>query len=248
MKRTVGKALTAVAVAIGVSMLGHGAVGARQGGASPDERVAAIKQALQQDRANIGKYEWLETTTVSLKGEEKSRKQQRCYYGADGKLQKVALPSDAPAAEPPASGGGRRGGRVKAKVIENKKEDMQEYMQAAVALVHQYVPPKPEDIDRAKQAGKLSVTPGEAGLARIAFADYLKPGDTLALDVDATANRLAGIRVTSYLEKKDDVVDLAVRFGRLADGTGYAEQTTLDAPAKKIRVVIENSGHRPLQP
>jgi hypothetical protein len=121
-------------------------------------------------------------------------------------------------------------------------------MQTAVALVHQYVPPKPEDIDRAKQAGTLSVKPGESGLARIAFADYLKPGDTLALDVDAAANRLAGIHVTSYLDKKDDIVDFAVRFGSLADGTGYAEETTLEAPAKKIRVVIQNSGHRPMQP
>jgi hypothetical protein len=240
-------ALTLAAVAIGATAL-IGAAAPRQAPGAED-RVAAIKQALKRDRAAIAKYEWLETTSVSLKGEEKSRKQQRCYYGADGKLQKVPLPSAAAAPAPPAAAsGGRRGARVKAKVVENKKEEIQEYMEAAVALVHQYVPPKPEDIDRAKQAGKVAVKPGEGGLARVAFADYLKPGDTFAIDIDPAANKLAGIKVTSYLDKKDDIVNFGVRFGSLADGTGYAEETTLDAPAKNIRVVIQNSGHRPLQP
>jgi hypothetical protein len=32
----------------------------------------------------------------------------------------------------------------------------------------------------------------------------------------------------------------------LADGALYAAQTTLEAKAKNITVVIQNSGHRPL--
>lgn len=35
-------------------------------------------------------------------------------------------------------------------------------------------------------------------------------------------------------------------IGTLNDGTSYTAQTTLDAKAKNIRVVVENSGHRPL--
>ena len=50
------------------------------------DRVAALKQNLQQGQALIRKYEWIETTIISLKGEEKARKQNRCYYGADGKV------------------------------------------------------------------------------------------------------------------------------------------------------------------
>jgi hypothetical protein len=40
-------------------------------------------------------------------------------------------------------------------------------------------------------------------------------------------------------------VTLNVRFATLADGTSYNAQTTLEAKAKNIRVVVENSGHRP---
>lgn len=231
----------ALAVAITASAgEGH----ARQAPGGAGEAVAALKQSLQQSQANLRKYEWVETTIISLKGEEKSRKQQRCYYGADGKLQK--LPLSAEPAAPPAQpqGRGRRGGRLKEKVVENKKGEMQEYMQRAAALIHSYVPPNPADIEKAKAAGKVAVRPGPGGQARVEFAEFLKPGDMLALGVDGAASRLTELTVASYLDEKDDAVTLAVRFGTLADGTSYAEQTTLDAPAKHIRVVVENAGHR----
>ena len=76
--------------------------------------------------------------------------------------------------------------------------------------------------------------------------DYLKPGDRLSIDVDAAANRLLGLTVASYLDQPDDAVVLAVQLGALTDGTSYTAQTTLDAAAKNIRVVIQNAGHRPL--
>jgi hypothetical protein len=74
----------------------------------------------------------------------------------------------APAQESPA-GGGRRG-RVKAKAVENKKEDMKDYMEHAAALVQQYVPPQPADIQRAKDAGKVSAHPAGPGLVRLEFS------------------------------------------------------------------------------
>jgi hypothetical protein len=41
-------------------------------------------------------------------------------------------------------------------------------------------------------------------------------------------------------------VTLAVQMNALPDGAIYAAQTTLDAKAKNITVVIQNSGHRPV--
>jgi hypothetical protein len=107
---------------------------------------------------------------------------------------------------PPAddSGGRRgRGGRLKQHIVENKKEDMQDYMTRATSLVHQYVPPNPDDIEKAKNGGKMAIRPGQAGRARLEFTDYLKPGDRLAVDVDAAINRLLGLTVASYLDTPD---------------------------------------------
>ena len=85
-----------------------------------------------------------------------------------------------------------------------------------------------------------------AGRARLTFADYLLPGDSLVVDVDAAANRLTGLSVATYLDKKEDTVTLAVKLGALADGTTYTAETALDAKAKNIRVVIQNSGYKPV--
>src|SRR4051812_30083039 len=217
---------------------------AQQAAPTTQERVAALKQSMQESQTKIRQYEGNETTIISLKGEEKARTQKRCSYGADGKLQKVPVGSPAPA--PQASDGGGRRGRVKAKVVENKKDDMKDYMERAAALVQQYVPPQPADIQRAKDAGKVTANPAGAGLVRLEFPDYLKSGDRLSIDVDAAANQLRGLTVASYLDQADDAVTLAVQLGTLPDGTGYTAQTTLDAVAKKIRVVIQNAGHHPL--
>jgi hypothetical protein len=237
------KGLVVLAAVFGTS-LGAGAVTPLQTAPTPQERVAALKQSLADSQKAIRQYEWIETTIISLKGEEKARKQKRCYYGADGKLQKLDIADAAPPQQAPPSG--RRGGRLKAKVVENKKDDMKDYMERAAGLVHQYVPPKPDDIQRAKDAGKVKTSTAGPGRARLEFTDYLKPGDRLAVDVDAAANRLLGLTVATYLDKAEDAVTLDVEVGALADGTSYAKQTTLDAAAKKIRVVIQNSGYRPL--
>ena len=132
--------------------------------------VAAVKQSLQQGLAKARGYEWVETTIISLKGEEKARKQNRCYYGADGKVQKI--PIDQPAAqekEQAAAGGRRGGGKLKEKVVENKKDEIQEYMKKAAALIHSYVPPDGDKIQAAKAAGR--VKPRAAGRREDAHRD-----------------------------------------------------------------------------
>jgi hypothetical protein len=235
--------LVVAAVTLGVSLAAR-AVETQQAGPSLQERVAALKQSMQESQTKLRQYEWIETTIINLKGEEKARTQKRCYYGADGKLQKVPIGSPAPAQQPAASGGRR--GRVKAKVVENKKDEMKDYMERAAALVQQYVPPQPADIQRAKDAGKVTANPAGPGLVRLEFPDYLKSGDRLSIDVEAAANQLRSLSVASYLDQAEDAVTLAVQLGTLGDGTSYTAQTTLDAAAKKIRVVIQNAGHHPL--
>jgi hypothetical protein len=209
------------------------------------EPVAALKQSLQQGQALIRQYEWIETTIISLKGEEKARKQHRCYYGADGKVQKIAIGEPAPP-QAAASGGGRRSGRLKQQIVENKKDDIQEYMERAVSLVHRYVPPQPAQIQAAKDAGRVAVRAQAGGQVQIEIAQYLLPADKLALDLDPGGSRLIGLGVDTYLDTPEDPVTLAVQMGALPDGATYAAQTTLDAKAKNIRVVIQNTGHRPV--
>ena len=230
------RALGAAAI-VGV-VFGGPLISARQDPSAAEQRVTALKQSIQESQARLRKYEWIETTIVSLKGEEKDRKQQRCFYTVDGKVQKILL-GEAKAAPP-------SGGRLKQRVVQKKTGEMKDYMESAGALIQRYVPPNPADIERARKGQKIVVRPVQGGRARVEFSDYIQPGDLMAIDVDAAANRLVGLSVNTYLEKAEDAVTLTVGFATLPDGTNYTAQTTLDAKAKNITVVVQNSGHRPV--
>lgn len=200
------------------------------------ERVVALKASLAASQIVLKQYEWIETTAVSLKGEEKSRKQERCYYGADGGVTKVPLT----ATPPPAKKRGLRG-----KIVENKKEELTDYMKNAVALVKTYVPPSLAKIQAAKEAGKVSIEVLEPGKrARLNFRDYEKPGDNLGVEVDLANNRPLALKVATYLDSAKDAVTLDVRMGQLNDGTTYASDITLEAKAKNLKVAVQNSGYR----
>ena len=99
---------SAIGLAAAITLASPVVLFAQQGEAQ--ERVAAIKQSLERGQALLRQYEWIETTTVALKGEEKSRTQRRCYYGADGKIQKVDVSS---------SSSGRQPRGLRGKIAEN---------------------------------------------------------------------------------------------------------------------------------
>jgi len=203
---------------------------------SLQERVAALKTTFATSQANLRQYEWIETTVVSLNGEEKSRKQQRCYYGADGVLQKVLVD----ASPPPATKPGLRG-----RIIANKKAELTAYMQSAVSLVKSYVPPDPARIQASKDAGKVTIQVLDPGKrAQVNFRDYQKPGDNLAIVIDLANNVVAGLGVSSYLDSPTDIVTLDAKMGQLNDGTIYTSDTTLNASAKNLTVTVQNTGYR----
>ena len=84
-------AIAAAAVILGVVAVARAQQPPAQAAGGAQDHVAALKQSIQQGLKLARQYEWVETTIISLKGEEKARKQNRCYYGADGKVQKVSL-------------------------------------------------------------------------------------------------------------------------------------------------------------
>jgi len=212
--------------------------------AAMQERVAALKQSLAENQAALKHYQWTESTVISLKGEVKKRQQKLCHYGSDGEVQKTPL-GDEPAPQPKEQPNGRRGGRLKQKVVEKKVGEIKDYMTDVAELVHQYVPPGKDKIQAAQTAGNVSMKPDpSAGTAALAIKDYLKPGDALAIGLDMKAGALTSYEVASYVEDpKDDQVNLSVRFDRLPDGTSYPQQIHLDVKAKQITVVVTNSGY-----
>ncbi len=218
-------------------LLNCGSIGiAQEQQPSVPERLAALKAIIANSQANLRQYEWIQTTVVSLKGEEKSRKQERCYYGADGVLQKVEVSQSPTPKEKP----GLRG-----KIVASKKSELTDYMKNAIGLVKTYVPPSPTRLQAARDTGKTSMDLLEPGKrVRLNFRDYEKPGDLLGVEVDMMNNRPLGLKVSTYLDNVKDAVTLDVIMGELNDGTIYASDVTLYAKAKDLKVTVKNSGYR----
>ena len=204
------------------------------------DKVAALKQSLAANATLQKQYKWVETTVVSMKGEEKSRIQKQCFYGPDGKVQKQQLTAPPPQQAAP--------GGMKGKVVEKKKAEITAVMKQAAALVQSYVPPDGQRVQATKAAGNLAMTPTGPNSVRVDLRSYAKSGDTLSLGVDTASYALQTVSVKSYLEKKDDEVTLDVTFGRLRDGLSYPANVVLNVPGEKIQVVVQNSGYQRVTP
>ena len=200
------------------------------------EKVAAIKQSLAENAQKLHQYEWFETTQLTLNGDAKPPSQDLCRYGPDGKVQKTAMSAPPP---PPS------GGRMKQRIINNKKAEMQDYMGDVKGLISMYVPPDPQRIDQARQAGKISLNPG-GGAVNLVFMDFVQPGDQMTLTFDTASKTVLALNINTYMGQAKDKVTLQVQMAQLPDGTNHSQQTVLNATAKKLVVTTTNSNYQRL--
>lgn len=223
-------AFTLATILPAISQTGGGSGGELQ------EKIAAIKQAAAENQQKLHRYQWMETTQLTLNGEAKPPQTSMCQYGPDGTLQKT--PMSAP--PPPPSGG-----RMKQRIIEKKKEEMKDYMGQVKSLLALYVPPDPQKMAQAFQAGNASLnsSPGSP-VAQIVFKNYAQPGDQMTLSFDTGVRKITTVNVNSYMDDPKDVVTLAVHMASLPDGTNYTQQSVLDATAKKLQVTTTNSKYQ----
>jgi hypothetical protein len=199
------------------------------------QRVAELKESVAANRAKLQQYQWIETTQVFLKGEDKKTEQKLCQYGPDGKVQESPI---GPQQAPPKQRG------LKGKIVEKKVGELKDYMERLKSLVGEYVPPQREKIQDVVQAGKASLTPSE-GTASIALNDYYKPGDKVTFAFDTAAKKIRTFAVDTYLDDpKTDIVRLTATFASLPDGANYVSNTDLVSESKHIEIKTSNSDYQ----
>ena len=200
------------------------------------EKLAAVKQIAAANTQALHQYQWTETTQLNLKGDPKPPSTNLCHYGPDGQVQKTLI---SPPPEDPS------GGRLKQRIIAKKKEEMKDYMGDVKALLSQYVPPDPQKMQQAYQAGKVSLNP-QGGVVNLVFKDYSQPGDQMILTFDTAAHKIVSLNVNTYMGEEKDAVTLQVQMGSLPDGTNYVQQSVLNATAKELVVTTTNSNYQKL--
>jgi hypothetical protein len=198
------------------------------------EKLAAVKQIAAANKQALHQYQWTETMQLTLKGDPKPPSANLCQYGPDGQVQKTPI---GPPPEQPS------GGRMKQRIIAKKKEEMKDYMGDVKALLSQYVPPDPQKMQAAYQAGNVSLNPA-GGVMNLIFTNYAQPGDKMTLTFDTAAHKIVSVSVNTYMGEEKDAVTLQVQMASLPDGTNYVQQTVLNATAKQLVVTTTNSNYQ----
>jgi len=209
------------------------------------QKVAELKQAMAQNQQALAQYQWNETMTISLKGEEKKQEHFQVRLGPDGKPQKTSL--DPPPSSSSDSGGGRRG-RLKEHVVEKKKEEYQDYANQIKSLIQQYLPPNKETLQQAFQAG--NVTLGSAGAPdeyALNVANYLKQGDKMIIAFNKEQHAISSITLASYLNDPKDAVNVNVSFSSIPGGPNHIDSETINGVSKQLTIAVQNSNYQKLQ-
>jgi hypothetical protein len=200
------------------------------------QKVAEVKLAAAQNKRRLMRYQWVETSQLTLKGDDKPPTQNMCQYGSNGQVIKTPI---GPPPEPPS------GGRIKQKIVAKKKAEIKDYMGDVKNLLTMYIPPDPQQMELAYRAGKLSVNPA-GGILNFIFNDYAQPGDRMTLSFDPAQKKIISLSINTYMGEEKDVVTLQVQMASLPDGTNFAGQTILTATAKKLVVTTTNSNYQKL--
>jgi hypothetical protein len=235
--------------ALAIMILGLLAIGTRakpQGG-EVQQRLAELKAASAQNKENLATYTWQEQDTISVKGETKKQELFQVRVGPDGKPQKTAMNTSQPQEQPKQADTGRRGGRIKERVIENKKEEFKEYAQKIGALARSYAPPDPEKLQQAFKNGDVKLEHGSApDQVQLFITNYVKPNDSMTITFNRAAKAIQGVQIASYMDSASDAVKIAVQFAKLPDGTNHISTMSVDGVSKQLNVLVENSNYKKL--
>lgn len=110
---------------------------------------------------------------------------------------------------------------------------------------HGGVPPDPQRIQQAYQAGNVALNP-VPGAVNLVFSNYAQPGDKMTLTFNTATKKIAALSVDTYMDDAKDRVALQVQMGSLPDGTNYVQQSVLTASGKELTVTTTNSNYQRL--
>ena len=200
-----------------------------------EEKLMTLKQNQANNKQKLAQYTWTETETISVKGNVKDTKVYTVQM-VNGQQQKTEVSNQQ------AQQGGREG-RLKKRAVEHVKDEYTEYGQSIGALAKQYTTPNPDALMKAKQAGNISLSPGQ-GTVALVIKNYVKQGDTVTFTLDPQSKQLQNVHVASYLNDPKDAVTISAEFAQLPDGTNHVASTLINGESKQLTVNDVNSNYQ----
>jgi len=187
-----------------------------------------IIAARQKNAALMKQYSWNCRTEILENGEVKDTRIEQVTYGPDGQPQHTEL-SDRSNPLP--------GGFLRKRIAENKRKEMEKFLQGLRALLHQYTLPS---------AGKvidfISKTPipapGPGGVLQFSGTSVVVPGDTVSISINAPTKHTQRMSIMTFFQAEE--VTITTTFKSLANGLNYPAYIQMNIPDKNLSVLIQN--------
>jgi hypothetical protein len=213
-------------------------------GGDMQQKMTDLKESMSKNKQALAQYTWAEQVTISVKGQQKKVEHFQVRMGADGKPQKTSL-DEAPQQQQ-AQGG--RGGRLRQRVVERKKEEYEDYADSMKELAQKYVPPDKDAIQGAYMKGNVSFTPSAGGPneVKIDIRNYIKPNDLMTILFDKEKKQIVSIKIASYMDDPTDAMNLTVQFSSLPEGVSHVSAVTIDGVKKQLFIATQNSNYQKL--
>lgn len=229
------KAGMTILAAIVVTSLGPQVAGQ---GISPAarQRLAAVKESVARNQAELSQYTWTEQIQISFDNEVRKTEESLCHYGPDGRVQRTPLT--------PSQGKASRG--IVGRIEERAKDEVVEFLEQAKTLIHSYFPPSAQLMEKAFGRGNASIGQTGPGTVELQFDNYFKPGDSLAFDFQPSERRMQRLNVNTYMDRPSEPLTLEVVFDSLPDGTNCPVTEVLSAPSRRLKVTVQNSNYQKL--
>jgi hypothetical protein len=190
--------------------------------------VAALKAAIQSNKAMLGTYTWQQFETVSINGEVRKQTQYLVVPGPNGlqKTEETTTPQQ-----------GHTG--IIKRHIESNYED---YAKQIAALAQTYAQPNPGKLQQLYAQGNVTIGSGGGPNAiAVHIHNYVKQGDSVKIVFNKVKKSILSLSVGSYLSDPSDAVTINAQFNQLPDGTNYVQQMTVNGASKNLTVTQVNS-------
>ncbi len=201
-------------------------------GAGAQQQTSVLMTGMAADAKQLKQYTFKQRTETYHKGELKNTTLAEVHYDANG--ERVTIPLDEQKAQ---SEPRRRGpaSRIIAKKIEEKQEEMKEYLERLMALTSRYLAHDPAKLQTAVANAEVT-TGGSSNQVRVRMRNYVKTGDTMTMSFDPATKRPTKTEINTSLD--DAPVSIVVAFDQIPEGPNYPGRMVVTSDVKQLEVRV----------
>jgi hypothetical protein len=183
--------------------------------AQQPQQLNPLLAGMSANAKQLRQYSFKQRTEIYVAGDLKNAKLDDVHYSTSGERISIPLNEQKPPAESHRRG---LGARLVAKKIEEKKEEMKDYVERLMALSSRYLSPEPGKLQAAMANAEITTGGGNDQL-RITLNHYVKHGDRMTMSFNAATKKPTRTEVHTTLD--DGPVAIVLTYDEIHDGPTY---------------------------